>query len=122
MGPDKLGELFSKLYPVRAKWYNLGLGLGISCNDLDAIKKDCKEDTGECLKGVLKLWLRSQHPGIADLIESLSKQTVGEGQLAKELHVLTWSTSSPSIDTIPSPPNCSSIQSEEPKVCLTSYR
>ena len=115
MGPDKLGELFSKLYPVRAKWYNLGLGLGISCNDLDAIKKDCKEDTGECLKEVLKLWLKSQHPGIADLIKSLSEPIVGESQLAKEL--LTWS---PSIDTIPSPPNCSSIQSEEPKVCLTS--
>ena len=117
-------ELLEKLYSVRAKWYNLGLGLGISCDDLDAIKKDCKEDTGDCLREVLKIWL-SKNPLKSDLIEALESKTVRGNRLAVEL--LTWSTSSSSFDDVhqqTSPSNFNSVPSvsnTETKVCFSIY-
>ena len=113
-------ELLEKLYSVRAKWYNLGLRLGISCDDLDAIKKDCKEDTGDCLREVLKIWL-SKNSLKSDLIEALESKTVRGNSLAVEL--LTWSTSS-YVHQQTSPSNFNSVPSvsnTETKVCFSIY-
>ena len=84
-----LRELLSRLFPVRAKWYNFGLGLGLSSDDLDAIKNSehC-EGPDNCLREVLKGWLSTKNPEKADLINALRQPFVGYHCLANEL--LTW--------------------------------
>ncbi len=58
-GLGDLPELYGILRPVRAKWKEIGLLLGLSIGDLDAIEKDRQHDTGTCLMSCLDQWLRN---------------------------------------------------------------
>ena len=89
MSKSDLGELLKKLFPARSKWYNLGLELKLSPDDLDAIYG--KPD--DCFREMLKLWLSSDtYPVKEDLIKALKVPSVGYASLAGEL--LGWSPSS----------------------------
>ena len=91
MSKSDLGELLKKLFPARSKWYNLGLELKLSPDDLDAISATTKPD--DCFREMLKLWLSSDtYPEKEDLIKALKVPSVGYASLADEL--LGWSPSS----------------------------
>lgn len=93
LSKDDLGELLSQLYLVRAKWYNLGLALGLHSDHLDAIQQQYSAP-GDCLREALKLWL-STNPQKGDLIEALKACPVGHESLAYELH--GWLPLSPAL-------------------------
>ena len=50
-----LFELLDKTWKARAEWYNIGLGLKISENDLDVIDKDNPKIEGK-FRGMLSFW------------------------------------------------------------------
>ena len=58
---DGLREVRGLLYPVRRKWYDIGIELGLKIGELDNIKA-AYSDHGECLTEMLKLWLKSTNP------------------------------------------------------------
>ena len=93
---NDLGDLLSKLYPVRAKWYNLGLALHIHPDDLDAIRSQISSSHDDCLREMLKLWLSTNREK-GDLIKALKESSVGHHQLANEL--LEWVPSSSVLDS-----------------------
>ena len=90
MTKNDLGELLNKLFPVRAKWYNLGLGLGLSSDDLNAIRSSEHGDSPDnFLREMLMIWLSTKNPEKADLIKALRQPSVGYHNLADELQ--SWS-------------------------------
>ena len=50
--------MFDAVYDCRAKWRNLCLILGISADDLSAIRKEQFGDTDACLQDGLTCWLK----------------------------------------------------------------
>lgn len=93
LSKNDLGELLNKLYPARSKWYNLGLALKLSPDDLDAIGNgEYSGKPGDCLREVLKLWLSiATNPEKGDLIKALKAPSVQYAALADEL--LGWLSS-----------------------------
>jgi len=66
------------LHPVRAKWYEIGLQLGLHSGDLDAIK-DSGSDSYH--RETLKLWLaKNQSPTLKALSTALRTNAVGESR------------------------------------------
>ena len=59
---DNLREVRARLYPVRRKWYNIGIELGLKADELDTISAKHSADHGECLIEMIKLWLKSIDP------------------------------------------------------------
>ena len=56
-----LKEVRGLLYPVRSKWYSIGIELEVAIEELDTIKKRY-DDPGECLTDMLIVWLKSISP------------------------------------------------------------
>ena len=83
---NSLPDLLNKLWNARSKWYNIGLGLGVSAGELDSI--DQKREPGDCLREVLIKWLKKRTPRKSQLIEALREPSIGFEQLADDLH--TW--------------------------------
>lgn len=81
---DALKHLLEDLFEVRAKWYNLGLQLGVPAGTLDSVRS---ADDGASLREMLKWWLRQGEPPATGLVlvNALSSHTVGEGLLAGQL-------------------------------------
>ena len=79
--------MLNKLWSAKSKWYNIGLGLGLSADELDSIDQKGREP-GDCLREVLSHWLKKRNPRKSQLIEALRQPCVGYGQLAEDLH--TW--------------------------------
>ena len=75
------------LYPASTKWYNLGLRLGLQVSVLDAINARCNKDPGECLREMLKEWLRRglPLPTWEGLAEALTSTAVGESALGRTI-------------------------------------
>ena len=85
-GPT-LKTLFNALYLVRAKWYNIGLQLDISFNELDNFQK-MYSDTSDLLREMLKYWLQTAtdpHPTWEAVVEALRSCVVNEIDLAAQL-------------------------------------
>lgn len=49
------------LYSIRVKWYDIGLQLEVDVGTLESIKS-CYADPSECLREMLKEWLKSISP------------------------------------------------------------
>ena len=60
------------LYPIRAKWFNLGMHLNLSENFLDETETNIETDE-ECLSEMLKNWLQYHEPSIEVLNHALSQ-------------------------------------------------
>ena len=45
---------------VQAQWKRLGIGLGLHKSKLDAIERDCRGDTFNCMTEVFKMWSRQK--------------------------------------------------------------
>ena len=53
-------RLFNKYYHARAKWYDIGLALGLSSGDLAALEQNHRGDCARCFEGVITTWLRTE--------------------------------------------------------------
>ena len=76
----------TELYCARAKWYDIGIELGIPVGDLKSIKAMC-DTPSECLLEALEYWLKQvdPKPSWKTLISALEQPAVGEKQLAYNL-------------------------------------
>ena len=89
---DDLRVLMKELNDVCAKWYNIGVQLGLSVGTLDAIEKQYS-DPSDCLRKTLTTWLKSSTPGWTNVVDALN--IVGEARLAAELKHTYCSTLDP---------------------------
>ena len=60
------------LFPVKAKWFNLGMQLNLSENFLDETQTNIETDV-ECLSEMLKNWLQYHEPSMEVLNYALSQ-------------------------------------------------
>ena len=76
-----------ELADVRAKWYSIGLGLGLDIGALDAIKEQYLNSPTDCLRETLKAWLKTflPPPAWSKVVETLRTKTVDEAKLAADL-------------------------------------
>ena len=92
---DNLCEVLEELNAVRAKWYNIGLHLGVSDGTLRAFKGQFN-DPSECLRETLTTWLKNYPPTPTwtKVIDALRSNSVGETRLAADLEHKLLSTQS----------------------------
>ena len=83
---NDLGVVMEELNNVSAKWYNIGLQLGVSVGTLKTIKKQYN-DPSDCLTETLTSWLQTcvPPPTWANIAEALRSSVVGEARLAADL-------------------------------------
>lgn len=94
---DNIQEVRMKVWPARAKWYDIGIELGLPVGDLDAIERKNNHNPDECITDMLILWLRQSTATWETLIAALRQKTVGFGDLANS--VVTLKTTYPRIDS-----------------------
>lgn len=80
-----LRDLLNKVWGASSEWYNIGLGLDLSINELDCISQQEKRPQ-DCFREMLKKWLRKTvNPHKSQLINALRQPSVDHQQLAKDL-------------------------------------
>ena len=86
MGIHHLGIVLEELYPARAKWYFIGMELGLPISTLNSIEKPHSTDK-VCLCELLQYWLKgiTPHPSLVALIKALRSSGVEEYCLAQKL-------------------------------------
>ena len=62
----------------------MGLGLGISPDTLDAVKRDNRDICADCYGAMLKQWLKEE-PALSSLAGALRSPSVNMGYLAQQL-------------------------------------
>ncbi len=79
--------VYTRVIDVKAKWYNLGLALGVTNSDLSTILRGKNNhDDNDYLREMLSFRLRlSTDLTWKDLIEALECQTVNRHDIASEL-------------------------------------
>ena len=84
LGINDLREVQRGAWEARAKWYNIGLELGIDPGTLDVIEGNNK-DINNCFRVMLTSWLKMVQPipTWTALAEALRSPTVGYGDLAE---------------------------------------
>ena len=80
---DDLRVLTKELHNVCAKWYNIGVQLGVSVGSLKAIEKQYLNDPTDCLRETLTTLLISSTPTWTNIVDALN--VVGEVRLAADL-------------------------------------
>ena len=72
------------------QWMNIGLSLGISPSDLDAIKTEAGPSADACLRAVIEFWLthKKLSPTWAALAAALRSPIVGYMSLAHKIQAL----------------------------------
>ena len=79
----ELRYLLKELHKKAAdKWENLGIFLAIDPGELNTIKAN-DADCHNCLREMLKVWLKKPEPSWSNIIDALND--LGDEQLAKEL-------------------------------------
>ena len=81
-----LSKVRNEVFSAAAKWYDIGLELGVSADDLDTIKK-ANDDPKECLREMLRQWLSKVdlEPTWEALIAALRIPAVNYPALANEI-------------------------------------
>ena len=103
-------NVMEELADVRAKWYNIGLGLGLSVGTLDGIKAD-HSNTSDCLREALKTWLKNLPPPTwSKVLEALRTQTVAEASLAAHLEHKYCSALDPAQPSTSQHPTSETVQ------------
>ena len=84
---DNLASVQRAVWEGRAKWYSIGLELGLKAGTLDAIQQTNHYDVNHCFTAMLKKWLRRPklNPSWSCLARSLRESSVGLGHLAEQL-------------------------------------
>ena len=95
-----LCQVMEELTDVSAKWYDIGLQLGLSVGQLDGIKKQYS-DLSDCLRETLKVWLEMYlpYPTWSNLVDALRSNTVCKTRLAADLENKYCSTQYTSTTT-----------------------
>ena len=85
----------SALYPVRAKWKDIGIELDIDIGTLDSIERSCHFQDNNCLTRMLDFWFKQTDPSPSwdAIVEALESGPVGEGRLAEQIK---WKYCTPS--------------------------
>ena len=74
------------MWEARVKWYNLGLGLDITPDSLDAIELANSQNPNRCFRAMLTQWLREhRQPTWNALAKSLKSPSVGYSQLGEQI-------------------------------------
>lgn len=99
---DDLSKVRNELHEVRARWYDIGLELGLPVSTLDTIKQECQDNT-ECLRRILQEWLKmiDSQPSWRTLINVLQSKVINEGALAMmiaEKYGIILTSSSPTME------------------------
>ena len=79
----ELIDLLNELHGKAIKWYDIGIQLHLSPEELDVIERD-SSGVYECFRNMLKKWLRTL-PTWRSLIKALKTPAVDEQVLAEEL-------------------------------------
>ena len=79
-------NVMEELANVRAKWYNIGLGLGLDVGTLNSIETE-HSNNSDCLRETLTTWLKAYPPPPtwSKVVDTLRTKTVGEARLATDL-------------------------------------
>ena len=81
-----LVTIVDTVHTLTAKWFNLGLSLGLSSEALDQIESNYPRDSSRCLTEVIKTWLRScPESSWRGLASALSSPSVSEFKLATKI-------------------------------------
>lgn len=82
---DDLASVRRAAWEGRAKWYDIGLELGLTAGTLDAIQQTNQYNTDICFRATLKEWLSRAdlQPSWSSLADALKAPPVGLGHLAK---------------------------------------
>ena len=80
---NDLPQVFRAVFDARTKWYDIGLELNIDAASLDAVQNDNPHNVQNCLRDMLKKWLRRSQPKPTwgALKEALESPLVDEGHL-----------------------------------------
>ena len=80
---DDLQEVRGLLFPIRTRWYDIGVELKVDIESLENIK--CQyDDRGDCLREMIKVWLKSLTPTWKLLAQVLESKVINDKDLAKE--------------------------------------
>ena len=118
--------LTKELHNVRAKWYNIGVQLGVSVGTLKAIEKQYLNDLIDCLRETLTMLLISSTPTWTNIVYALN--VVGEVRLAADLQykycsqqdmTATYQHALPVLPIPPSQPHTWMTQAPQSTVSLT---
>ena len=87
MSATDLWKVQNSIWEVRTDWYNLGLGLDIAPDSLDAIQQDNAQKPDRCFRAMLTKWLRrdSPRPTWSALAEALRSPSVDHSKLAEQV-------------------------------------
>ena len=88
--PDKhsLRIVLNSISTLAAKWFNLGLALGLSRDTLDIIEYNYPRDAHRCQTEMITAWLRmSSHPSWQRLASALSSPLVNRIEIATMIAV-----------------------------------
>ena len=82
-----LASVQSAVWEGRAKWYNIGLELGLAPATLDAIQQTNYGSIDNCFTVTLKEWLKrgDLYPSWSSLARSLRVRSVSMEHLAEQL-------------------------------------
>ena len=82
-----LNTVRSAVWDARAKYYFIGLELGLNPSDLDTIRRRYQGDPDDSLPAVLQIFLTRAHPPPTwiDLARALESPGVGYGALAEKI-------------------------------------
>ena len=83
-----LRKVRNEVFSAAARWYDIGLELGVTADDLDTIKK-ANDDPKECLREMLRQWLSNVKPvpSWKALIAALRVPAVNCSALANEIEL-----------------------------------
>ncbi len=83
-----LREIFMTIYSAAAKWDDIGIALGLSSGDIDAINMNHR-DVGAKLYEMLKKWIQSfDNPQLSQLVAALESPVVARKRSAEEVAAL----------------------------------
>ena len=87
MSVADLRKVQDSIWEARTDWYNLGLGLDIAPDSLDAIQQENAQKPDHCFRAMLTKWLKqdSPRPTWSALAEALRSPSVDHSKLAEQI-------------------------------------
>lgn len=82
LSKDSLKWLVEDLYSARTKWYQLGLQLGLSTEELSVINIS-NSDVDQAFIKMLEQWLEGENPSLEALAKALQTKSVNERKLSQ---------------------------------------
>ena len=86
LSTNDLSKVRNAIFSAAAKWYDIGLELGLTADYLDTLRKT-NDDPQDCLRELLRRWLSGvdRQPSWKALITALSSPAVNYHALASEI-------------------------------------